>query len=427
MRLPLLLAATAVLASATIQEPAEGPQIPNKRRQKALAEELYSHVLHTPEGMRAADAVLTELDRVVLTKTSALKSWRKSLLKHASKGREIEKKSGRAFWWEEEKRGFYIVGGETKKPKGLLIGFHGGGVGSGDANSSHGQMSNAAKELDWLGIFPQVLEKTERGWTDSGTEEWVLELMDAALRTWEIDPAHVYFSGHSMGGYASWTLGGHHADRLAGAAPAAGAPTPVYGPEGTIIEIDSGVVPNLRNLPFKAYQSIDDPRVPPDANQAAVKDIDKARERWGGYEDFEYWEVDGRGHGLPPGGMLALMEKIAPYRRNPVPEKIVWQPRLEWKRQFYWLWWEKPELERIVVATLDREANAVDVASRADLSGLWVLLDDRVLDLEREIVVRVNGVESWRGTAERTLGTMARTALDGDPERIFEARVPVSP
>jgi len=422
MRFAPFLAAVLLLAM-----PPQDGDPPDRRKQRELAEQVFEVDRRSAEGISALDALLAPLDRVVLQRASERRSWAKRLRDHAEDRRTIEKDSGRAWWWEEEQRGFYIVGGETRKPKGLLIGFHGGGVGSGDAGSAHGAMSSAAKELGWLGVFPEVLEKTERGWTDSGTEEWVLELMEAALRTWEIDPGKVYFAGHSMGGYGSWTLGAHHADRLAGAAPSAGAPTPVYGPEGTIIEIDSGVVPNLRNLPLKVYQSVDDPNVPPDANQAAVREVEKAKARWGGYADFEYWEVDGRGHGLPPGGMLALMEKLAPYSRVAVPDKIVWQPRVTWKRQFHWLWWEAPIRDALVVAELDRDANAVRIESRADLSGLWVLLDERVLDLEREVVVTVGGAETWRGVPQQTLGTLTRTALQGDPELEFVARVPVRP
>ena len=143
-----------------------------------------------------------------------------------------------------------------------------------------------------------------------------------------------------MGGYGSWTLGGHHADRIAAAAPSAGAPTPVYGPDGDIIEIDAGVVPSLRNVPVVVYQS--HRRSAGAARRQPGRGTRSARrrsERWGGYPHFEYWEVDGRGHGLPPGGILRrCLEKIVPHAREAVPEKIVWQPRVDWKRQFYWLW-----------------------------------------------------------------------------------------
>jgi pimeloyl-ACP methyl ester carboxylesterase len=308
----------------------------------------------------------------------------------------------------------------------LLIGMHGGGLGSGDANSSAGAFSAAVSALDLVGIFPEVLEKTECGWTDSGTEEWVMDLVDAAIRTWDIDPNMVFFSGHSMGGYGSWTLGGHHADRVAALAPSAGAPTPVYDkPGGVIVEIDTGIVANLRNVPMVVYQSLDDPRVPPDANQAAVKDVDKARALWGGYENFEYWQVNSRAHDLPEGGMRALLDRIMHFVREPLPQKIVWQPHLDWKHQFHWLWWEKPIYDAIIVAELDRENNTIRIQSSADLNGLWVLLDERLVNMKKEVVILVNGVETNRAVPQPNLGALLLTTSGADTELSFCARLPI--
>jgi poly(3-hydroxybutyrate) depolymerase len=79
-------------------------------------------------------------------------------------------------------------------------------VGEGDAETARYAFEGAADELDWVAIYPEVLEKTECGWTDSGTEEFVLELIERALRTWKIDRSQVFMGGHSMGGYGTWTL-----------------------------------------------------------------------------------------------------------------------------------------------------------------------------------------------------------------------------
>ena len=297
---------------------------------------------------------------------------------------------------------------------------------SGDAGSSHGAYNHAAKKMKWLAIFPEVLEKTEHGWTDSGTEEFVLDLVDAALRTWKIDPNHVYFAGHSMGGYGSWTLGAHHADRVAALAPSAGAPTPIYGPSGKIEAVDDGVVPNLRNVPMVVYQSDDDPQVPPDANRAAVEAVNQARETWGGYE-LEYWEVTGQGHGMPPGGTVAHLEKIAGHERDARPGKIVWQPALTWKRQFYWLWWDQPARGAVVVAELDREANRVSVDCPVDPRGLEVLLDGELLDLDGEVVVVLGETEVHRGPLQARLATLVKTGVGGDSARTFTVAVPLAP
>jgi len=420
--LPCLLLLTFLLPASLCAQEA-----PNKKEQKALVEEYLSLDARDESQDARRAAIIDTLNLVPLDSAKLLKTWRKELDKRWAKGRQLEKKSGSHYYWEEEQRGLYYVGGDTKSPTGLLIGMHGGGVGSGDASGPYQSMSAPAKERGWVGIFPEVLEKTERGWTDSGTEEWVLDLVADAMRTWDIEPDQVYFSGHSMGGFGTWLLGAHHADVVAGLAASAGAPTPVYGPDDTIVSIDSGVVPNLRNTRLFVYQSLDDPRVPPDANQAAVQDVAKARKRWGGYENFTYHEVDGRGHGLPEGGFDWLFGNIADARRDAVPEKLVWQPSLSWKHQYFYLYWPQPKRNALVEVSLDRDSNTVRLLSRSPLKGLEILLDDRVLDLSQEVVVVVNGEETQRQMVTPTLGTLLLSYHGRDRGRQFLARLPVLP
>ena len=400
---------------------------PSAREIDTLIDEFLAAPWWNAEGLATRDGIAERLDTLPPLSAREARSWRKTLLGRAQKlDAKLPKKSGRRFFWEDEERGLYIVGGKTKSPKGLMIGMHGGGEGSGDAWSAHGVMNTAADKLGWLAIYPQVLELTEHGWTDAGTEEFVLQLVDRARRTWDIDPDKVFFSGHSMGGYGSWTLGAHHADVVAALAPSAGAPTPYMDADGHMIDIAAGVVPSLRNVPMVIYQSSDDPRVPPEANRMAVARLEEARTRWGGY-DFEYWEVDGREHDLPPGGFKALLEKIAKREREPLPERVVWQPALSWKRHFYWLWWQAPRRDAIVQADLDRKANSIHVRCDQPVDGLRVLLNDELLDLDREVLVLLGDepVEVWRGVPERRLSTLLRTAARNDERLVFDAMVPL--
>jgi hypothetical protein len=228
-----------------------------------------------------------------------------------------------------------------------------------------------------------------------------------------------------MGGYGSWTLGAHHADRVAALAPSAGAPSPLLGSDGLALDVVEGVIPSLRNVPMVIYQSADDPQVPPDANRVAVRKLAQAKQRWGGFE-YEYWEVDGQGHGAPPGGYVAHMQKIARYQRAPLPTKIVWQPALAWKQQFYWLWWENPRAKVIVEAELDREAGTCDVKADKAAFGISLLLNDELVDMQRELRVRFNGKEVWRGVPERSLDVLVATSVHGDEKLMFEALVPVT-
>src|SRR5262245_11269089 len=112
-------------------------------------------------------------------------------------------------WFDEKKdgwRGRYMTSGNGAK--GLVLAMHGGGAGSGDCGSAASAFSGAISTLGMRGVYPEVLRKTEYGWTDPPeTEKWVMTLVRAARLKWGIDSNHVYLMGHSMGGYGTWTYG----------------------------------------------------------------------------------------------------------------------------------------------------------------------------------------------------------------------------
>jgi poly(3-hydroxybutyrate) depolymerase len=424
VKFALSLLALQVLAGALPEQkkPAQKPPDP-----AALVEALGAADGWTRAGRAERARILEQLAQVPPLATKDVTKWKAALKKSLAKGPKLERKGGRHYLVEKpEPRGLYIVGGEDKNPKALLIAMHGGGAGSGDASSAAGAYEGAASKLGWLMIAPEVLEKTEHGWTDAGSEEFVLQLVEYALRTWKIDPDRVFFSGHSMGGYGTWMLGAHHADRVAALAASAGAPTPVIGPSGNYDDVVPGVIPNLRNVPFVIYQSDDDPQVPPAANRMAAGKLGEAQKRWGGFA-FEYWEVPGRAHDEAPGGMPALLAKISARVRDSRPTHVVWQPVLDWKPQFYWLRWEHPRRDALVEAQADRAKNEIRIRGDAKPEKFEVLLDERLVDLGREVVILLNDKEVFRGLPELRLATLAKTALAGDEELVFPASVELAP
>jgi poly(3-hydroxybutyrate) depolymerase len=373
-----------------------------------------------------------------LPRESELTKLRQTIAKARAKRSLLPTKTGRYFvdpvtGAEAEDdapvRGRLFIDGSTSRPKGLLIGLHGGGAGSGDASSSREAYQGLLKERGWVGLFPEVLEKTEHGWTDSGTEEWLVSLVDQAIAEYGVPPDHVYMTGHSMGGYGTWVVGAHHADLFAGLAASAGAPTPVFGPDKTIIDVVRGVVPNLRNMPFVVFQSTDDPRVPPEANQAAVKCVAAAKERYGGYEQFDYWEVNDREHAFPEGGPEALIERIEEVARVPWPQKVVWEPVLPWKMRFHWLEWARPKMRTTVIAEVfPAERRIAVLVEGGDGSGLSLLLAPELLPLDEqsgELVIELNGDEVYRGVPEPRFATWLRTAALGDRGREATVLVPL--
>jgi hypothetical protein len=65
-------------------------------------------------------------------------------------------------------------------------------------------------------------------------------------------------------------------------------------------------------------------------------------------------------------------------------------------------------------------------SSRIPYTGntLTVHLDDRLLDLDKPVIVMLNDKEVFKGKVERSTANMADDiVLHGDPGRIFPARV----
>ncbi len=379
-----------------------------------------------------------------------IEDLRKEILAALAKAGRAVPPKGRNEWFEEWKekekkdwgRGLFFSGFSGRR--GLVLGLHGGGAGSGDAGSAQSAFSGVVGSLGLSGIYPEVLLKTEYGWTDPPeTERWVMDLVKRARVSWGVDPDHVYVTGHSMGGYGTWTYGSIYADVFAGGAAFAGAPTMYWktGQKDKAAEaVIEGTLPNLYNMPLFVFQSLDDPQVPAAANVFACRELKKLRESDPKGWEHVYEEVDGNGHAFPKKGPKPGLEWAVGHPRNPRPVKILWQPTREWKNTFYWLRWEKPWINAELTATVDRGRNAVDIVIKAPRSidpkgeeakrdeytrGLSVYLDDRVLDMSKDVLVVVDGKTRFRGRPEARLSTLLRSCEEReDPQYAFahEAR-----
>lgn len=349
--------------------------------------------------------------------------WRKALLAASARGRRTSGKA-RGTLYEKPDRGLYLLGGR-KGADSLLVALHGGGLGAGDAGQAASDFGGAASSLGMRLVAPEVLEKTEHGWTDPvETERFVLDLIDALVRTERLDRNRVCLTGHSMGGYGTWTLGAVHADVFAGLAAFAGAPTCTRARAGAPISgVEEGILPNLRNVPIFVYQSGDDRNVPPESNDFALPELDRlAREDPGGYV-HTYERVEGRAHGFPEKGPEPGVAWASKRPRDPRPKKVVWQPSRAFKPQFYWLRWDRPALGTLVVVEAKGD-NRFEVTATGPTDGLELLLDAKSADLSREIVVTSGAKEVFRGLAKPSLRTMVRTAERGDPDLFFPTSVP---
>jgi hypothetical protein len=140
-----------VLASLS---PIQDKKPPAEKDLEELAKGYLSQDPTTPKGRFEQFRILKRLDEGPPLSAAEVKSWTSRLLKLESKGPQLEKKSGRHYFWTKpevaEDKGLYIVGGESKNPKGLLIAMHGGEAR--DAWCGPFAHQSAAGKLDWLMI-----------------------------------------------------------------------------------------------------------------------------------------------------------------------------------------------------------------------------------------------------------------------------------
>lgn len=409
-----------VLAAGSFTKNSSAAQ--GKALSSAELEKIAARAMDSPAADRGK--LIEQLETAAPLTAASVKTWTKKLTTQLQKGPKLPDKARNYLYDEKAKKGLYLMGGKSGANM-LFFGLHGGGVGSGDAETAKSPWNGAVSGAGWAAVFPEVLEKTEAAWGDENTELFVLELIEGMKNTYKIDTNRIYLGGHSMGGYGTWTIGGRHADLFAGLMAFAGAATPYRNKNNSkqIEGIQVGILPNLRNVPIYVFHSKDDPRVDFETNEFAVAALGKLQKEHGGYL-HHFDAVDGRGHAFPdPKPAIEFVQKKP---RDPRPKTFLWQPFRKWKRMFYWLWWDNPDPAAIVKAEIkSRTEIQLSITGPKDPpSGLSVLLDERLVDMDKEIVIVVNGQEKFRGVPLRSLAVMVQTAAERrDPEMIFSARV----
>ena len=114
------------------------------------------------------------------------------------------------------------------------------------------------------------------------------------------------------------------------------------------------------------------------------------------------------------------------FTRNPVPKRVVWKQVGVTKRGFYWLAAPKGHVKAGAQVIAEREGQVIRILEAKGTEKLTVLLDDRMLDLDKEVTISLEGKVLFRGRVERKLETLSRTLDERlDPKLGFSAAVTV--
>ncbi len=454
LRVSLVLAAlvgAAVLVSAGTPPASAGPgDAPDGVDPKlwkdcaALVDEWFA-----AEGDAAKTAVETKAAALPAIPEAAVAPLAAKVFALAAKTGPKLKKTGKAYFYDEKtKRGLYMVGAATKKPTALLIALHGGGEGQGDAGSAFGIFGGATGEGMTV-IAPEVMKKVSSAWNEEAEEQMVLDLIEAAKRTFPVDTNRVYIAGHSMGGDGSWMIGGRNADLFAAAAPMAGSVMPYMAdgklnrretPRSDYKGLMEGVVPNLMHVPYHISHSADDRNEAIHPDDIATGYLTKlaalcaARSPATPRYEFVYDRIDGNGHALPPAGVGPVIKWMAAKTRVAYPDEVTWETWWPWKRQSYWLYHPSPKDAWRFNARVTAP-NAVDVSATTKLFAdretpkaldLTILVSPKMFDLAKPLRVTHGKDVLFEGPVTRSLwAVLVSAARRNDPERWFEGAVTV--
>ncbi len=310
---------------------------------------------------------------------------------------------------------YRTFGAKPKDGRSLWLSLHGGG---GAPKQVNDQQWNNQKKLYTLdeGIYlaPRAPTNTWNLWHEGHIDRLFARLIEDFVAIEDVNPDRVYVMGYSAGGDGVYQIGPRMADTWAGAAMMAGHPNGVS-------------MLSLRNVPFALQVGGNDAAYSRNkVGKEYGEQLDKLqKDDPKGYPHFVKIH-EGKGHWMNLEDKAAL-PWMAKFSRNPVPDRVVWKQTGAVHDRSYWLATPPKEAKGDSLVIAQRDGQTIDIVSAEKIDKLLVRLDDRMADLDKEIVVTHAGKELYRGTPVRTIGTIVGTlAGRGDPKLVFDAEIAVA-
>ncbi len=113
--------------------------------------------------------------------------------------------------------------------------------------------------------FPFIVASPQCPPGQTWSNETVLALLDELLEQHRVDPARVYLTGLSMGGYGTWSLGLTAPERFAAIVPICGGGDPIK-----VLLADPKQAEALKSLPVWAFHGAKDPVVRVDESERMI-------------------------------------------------------------------------------------------------------------------------------------------------------------
>ena len=306
------------------------------------------------------------------------------------------------------------VGTRPAQGWGLVIAMHGGGGAPQEVNDEQWRemqthYRNHPENGGYLYLALRAPNNTWNGFYDDYVYPLVANLIKQNLLFGDVDAGRVFLIGYSHGGYGAFAIGPKEPDLFAAIHSSAAAPT-----DGET------TAKTLRNTVFSAWVGEHD--LTYDRLSRDKKFGEEVQALRGGRTDVYPVTVEvkeGHGHGdLPDRDFLAGMTSAV---RNPAPRELTWLMTDGVITDFFWLQTGKPGKEREIDAVC--RDNRITVTTTPNVTDAAVLLDSRLIDFGKPVVLLVNGKRSEIRLTPSLRVLCETLARRGDPDRAFTARI----
>ena len=309
---------------------------------------------------------------------------------------------------------YRVYGNKPAGGRSLFISLHGGGGAPARVNDR--QWKNQARLYqpdEGVYVAPRAPTNAWNLWHKAHIDPLLDKLITQMIVARDVNPNKVYLLGYSAGGDGVYQLAPRMADRWAAASMMAGHP-------------NDASIRGLRNVPFSIHVGGKDSAY--DRNEIARKRAKKLNQLHkqdpGGYKHWTPRYPD-KGHWLDREDARAL-SWMADYTRDPHPNRVVWVQDDVTHNRLYWLKVDEQNERPGATVVAQYQGQHIRLKESSKVDELTVLLNDRMLNLDRPIKITANGRTLFKGKATRTIATLYQTLRSrGDPALVFSAAVTV--
>ena len=305
-------------------------------------------------------------------------------------------------------------GNAPAEGRALYISLHGGGGAPAATNNQQwrNQMT-LYQPAEGIYLCPRGITDTWDLHFRPESDGFYEDVIRMAVVYLGVNPDKVYLMGYSAGGDGVWRIAPRMADHWAAASMMAGHPGDVR-------------LESLRNLPFMIWCGELDSAY--NRNEECAKRIEEMKALHEADPEGYIYEghiVKGKEHWMDLEDKAAV-PWMAKYKRNPIPDKVVWVQGDEMKSAFYWLGVPVSQAKKGKKIVARYEGNTVEILS-SEYTSATIYLNDMMMDLDKPVRVVFGEKVLFEGAVTRKPAVMRQTLRErGDLSYVFPVRIDVT-